>query len=365
MPYNTNEDLPDEVRKLPDEAQAIWREAYNQAYEKFGEESPGEREGRSAASAWAAVRKAGFEKEAAKGHQVNQPLHHLPKSEKKFKPVQTDEGVLFKGAVLFAEGDWTDSASMMEVHYSKSEIAKSVGGWIGQDVWGNMHTPDRRMTDHLGKVATAYMQGGKLLGDLLLHGKTQASRDAIQMWGAGLMPDLSVEMATVDKEQKGALHATQIQPVGVAWVDMGACDLAKVAMRAFKSSSQSRGDKSMADNAEKLKDEIEQMKAKLAKKEEELDFLRKKANKADDLVDSVKEASKAIGALTEEVAGMKKASAEKDEVITDLQAQVKAMGKIEVKLSEQPSRNGDGATELPVKRFKRTPGGLVHIKGGY
>lgn len=55
MPYASNADLPAQVREaLPSRAQTIWREAFDGAYEDDPDD------GRSAAIAWAAVRRAGY-----------------------------------------------------------------------------------------------------------------------------------------------------------------------------------------------------------------------------------------------------------------------------------------------------------------
>ncbi len=60
MPYNTTQELPDLVRtELPDHAQEIWLEAYNNAWQEY--KNPAERRGNetreevSAKVAWAAV----------------------------------------------------------------------------------------------------------------------------------------------------------------------------------------------------------------------------------------------------------------------------------------------------------------------
>lgn len=56
MPYSTNKDLPDSVRdNLPKDAQTIYREAFNSAWDQYrGEE---DREGIAHRVAWAAVKK--------------------------------------------------------------------------------------------------------------------------------------------------------------------------------------------------------------------------------------------------------------------------------------------------------------------
>lgn len=61
MPYERNADLPDSVRRhLPDHAQAIYREAFNHAWEQYAK--PGDRRGDDSREevahkvAWAAVK---------------------------------------------------------------------------------------------------------------------------------------------------------------------------------------------------------------------------------------------------------------------------------------------------------------------
>lgn len=62
MPYNSNKDLPDRVKNnLPEHAQEIYREAYNNATKQY--ESPKKRRGAESQEetahkvAWAAVKK--------------------------------------------------------------------------------------------------------------------------------------------------------------------------------------------------------------------------------------------------------------------------------------------------------------------
>jgi len=51
MPYVSNNDLPDNVKKhLPDHAQTIYREAFNNAHKQYGTEE------QAARVAWAAVK---------------------------------------------------------------------------------------------------------------------------------------------------------------------------------------------------------------------------------------------------------------------------------------------------------------------
>jgi len=53
MPYQSNQELPDQVRdNLPEEAQTIYRKAFNSAHEQY------DTEGQAAAVAWSAVKNA-------------------------------------------------------------------------------------------------------------------------------------------------------------------------------------------------------------------------------------------------------------------------------------------------------------------
>lgn len=56
MPYRTNNDLPDAVRRhLPDHAQDIYREAFNHAFEAHGADPC--RDAIAARIAWSAVKR--------------------------------------------------------------------------------------------------------------------------------------------------------------------------------------------------------------------------------------------------------------------------------------------------------------------
>jgi cation transport regulator len=58
MPYATNDDLPARIRRhLPQHAQDIFREAFNNAWRTYGEREPARREEIAHRVAWAAVKK--------------------------------------------------------------------------------------------------------------------------------------------------------------------------------------------------------------------------------------------------------------------------------------------------------------------
>jgi cation transport regulator len=58
MPYASNEDLPDSVRRhLPPHAQDIFRGAFNGAWQSYGAREPARREEIAHRVAWAAVKR--------------------------------------------------------------------------------------------------------------------------------------------------------------------------------------------------------------------------------------------------------------------------------------------------------------------
>ncbi len=70
MPYATNAQLPERIRKaLPRHAQDIFRSAFNNAYDRYGSEN----EARAFRIAWAAVKKSYVQRAA--GIWVPRPLH--------------------------------------------------------------------------------------------------------------------------------------------------------------------------------------------------------------------------------------------------------------------------------------------------
>jgi cation transport regulator len=103
MPY-TRETVPDAVKALPADAQDIWVAAYNSAFEEYKGD-----EGKSAATAWSAVEKAGYKKNE-KGEWTKAETHkeEKPKPPEKKEPPQKEEfkeyeGVIRAAAILGAD----------------------------------------------------------------------------------------------------------------------------------------------------------------------------------------------------------------------------------------------------------------------
>jgi cation transport regulator ChaB len=61
MPYKYPDNIPEGIKKLPAEAQQIWIDIYNNAFEQYKDRP--EREGLANATAWAGLKKAGWKKD--------------------------------------------------------------------------------------------------------------------------------------------------------------------------------------------------------------------------------------------------------------------------------------------------------------
>ncbi len=101
MPYKTNSDLPKAVKhSLSQEAQTIWRKIANSAIAQYGDEN------RAFATAWAGLRRAGFDKvdgiwsKVKKSDQTNVNFKVLKSNE--------DKMLCFGWAVLSKDKDGTE-----------------------------------------------------------------------------------------------------------------------------------------------------------------------------------------------------------------------------------------------------------------
>lgn len=98
------------------------------------------------------------------------------------------EGVRYANVMLLAPGEWTDAGSRETIYYAPDAIQRSAENWVDNQV--NLYHDPQNPTANVGYVDTDSVtvdDRGRLFGDLVLHGRTSASEDAI-----GLM-DLALE----------------------------------------------------------------------------------------------------------------------------------------------------------------------------
>jgi len=148
----------------------------------------------------------------------------------KFK-VASDGSLTVKDVKLLASGTWTDSSWGTPLFYPEEVLKEYAGNWFDSPLWcrhgGGV---PRSITDKIGEVVEPRYHDAAVHGDLVLHGKTQVSRDAVEMIIAGLADAVSVEhggreMWDPDRE---SFISEEIIFYGVALVNRGACDVCTI-----------------------------------------------------------------------------------------------------------------------------------------
>lgn len=99
-----------------------------------------------------------------------------------------DTGVRYEQIMLLAPGEWTDAGSGETIYYAPDAIERSAENWVDNQL--NIYHKPGEPLKNVGYVDTETVDvdgEGRLYADIVLHGRTSASKDAI-----GLM-DLAME----------------------------------------------------------------------------------------------------------------------------------------------------------------------------
>ena len=144
-----------------------------------------------------------------------------------------DGGLLIKDIIVLAEGTWTDSLVRTPLHYTAKTLSKDAGNWVANGIWAR-HSggSPRSINDKIGEIQHPRfsLEHKAVLADGFLHGRTQASRDVIELVKAGLVTDVSAEVGgrEVWNAEAKRNEAASLAFYGLAIVDKGACDVCKL-----------------------------------------------------------------------------------------------------------------------------------------
>jgi len=124
---------------------------------------------------------------------------------------------IYKNAILLTPGEWSDSVTRAPVLYSSEELNKGHKRWMGNYLNVN-HSWN--VEDRIGLVRNPSFKSDKVLADLYIYPITQRSKDVIALIDAGLVNNLSVELATKDiwDAKKNMRVAKDIRFIGLAVV---------------------------------------------------------------------------------------------------------------------------------------------------
>ena len=239
---------------------------------QHGSEDPADKE-KCAKIAWAAVRRM---------ENVNE---HKPVSQTRTLEISISPsnftrlkngGLQVNNIIALAEGTWTDSAVGTPLHYPARILERDNGNWIGKGIWvRHQGGVPRAITERVGLIKNPRYDAETkaVVVDGVFHGRSQASKDVIQMIEDGEVTDVSAEVGgkEVWNAETKRYEAASLAFYGFATVDRGACTVCKMkrneATECEQLEQKEREDMETKELEQKLA-ALETEKAELAKKAE-------------------------------------------------------------------------------------------------
>jgi hypothetical protein len=143
---------------------------------------------------------------------------------------EVDGGLLIRNARLLAAGTWTDSQVQTPLFYPPDILRANAGNWADNSYWSRHRGGvPRAITEKVGIISNQRFEGDAIIGDIILHGRTQESRDTIAYvrWAQekGIPVYSSIEHIGQEtwNERERRYELTSLQMVGAAIVNVGAC----------------------------------------------------------------------------------------------------------------------------------------------
>ena len=201
--------------------------------EQGGSEKPADKE-KCAKIAHAAAQKAG-----GKNMEEHKPVSRTRTLEISISPGNfirlKNGGLQVNNIIALAEGTWTDSTVGTPLHYPARILERDNGNWVGKGIWvRHQGGSPRAITERVGLIKNprydAEMKA--VVVDGIFHGRSQESRDVIQMIEDGEDPITDVSAEVGGKEVWNAetkrYEAASLAFYGLALVDRGACTVCKM-----------------------------------------------------------------------------------------------------------------------------------------
>lgn len=358
MPYSSNGDLPDSVKgNLPEEAQDIFRAAFNSAFEGSCKDSE-DQEACAMKVAWSAVSKVFTKGEGGKwvksreesspdisnhtgqnGQDSTGTDQHIRALAIPFKKnqmvTQEDGSLLIKGVPMLAAGTWTDSAVGTPLYYPEKTLSDYATNWHDTTGWSrHLGGVPRDITEKVAEASNLRYENGAITADIIIHGATQKSRDTIELVKRKLISFVSVEHTGREKynPESRQMEADSLDFHGFAFVNKGACKLCRI------------------QEAPKPAEPVRE--AEIPKPEEPI-------QKVDDQMTETKELEAKIEVLTKELAELKAPKAPEvnplEATVTELRKELEELKKqpapaVTTQLIEQPKELGEVETFVTFDR---------------
>lgn len=233
MPYKDISELPQSVRNaLPDEAQKLFLEVVNSALKQYDGD-----EAKAFATAWSAVKKQftkqgdKWVKQAEFGASGQVKELRFDFSSGKFQ--ELDDGLLIKDVKLLANGTWRDSTVNTATYYPTKTLQEFAANWLDNAIWSKHrgYPPVvRDITDKIGEVQNQHFELDAVMGDIFLHGKTQKSKETIELVKSGMANFISVEHFGKESFNpvERRVEAEELSFIGAVIVSKGACGVCTI-----------------------------------------------------------------------------------------------------------------------------------------
>lgn len=171
---------------------------------------------------------------------------------------QADGSLLIHGVVIMAAGAWTDMHGI-DTEFSPEVLQRCALQWVDNAVW-TRHSggAPRPITEKVGAVINQHYSPelNAVVGDVLLHGQTEASRASINLVQlakeSGGITDVSAE-TIVDLSTQG--QVLDVVFTGLALVEDGACEVCR--LPAFSKEEIDMADDTEIKTTEEVKTEAE------------------------------------------------------------------------------------------------------------
>jgi hypothetical protein len=144
---------------------------------------------------------------------------------------QEDGSLLVKDVPMLAAGTWTDSAVQTALNYPERTLSKYAANWSDNSGWArHAGGVPRDATDKVAMLTNPRFQDGAVVGDIVIHGFTQKSRDMIELVKRRLIAMVSVEHTGDERYNPSSrqLEAESLNFSGFAFVNKGACKLCRI-----------------------------------------------------------------------------------------------------------------------------------------
>jgi len=141
-----------------------------------------------------------------------------------------DGGLLIKDVKIMASGIWHAINAFYPIRYGETVLSQYANNWSDKSVWST-HDQNRSITKLIGEIQNPHYEDSACMGDVFLHGKTQESKESIELITAGLVDSISAEIAIIESTycaQIEADNAKNIEFVSAAIVPHGACKVCKL-----------------------------------------------------------------------------------------------------------------------------------------